>query len=75
MENPICGHSVRGGGECKLDPGHRGYHSYAAYTCEGCGKRRRGMPHEIQPDGAPWENSFMRFCFLCSSQQVLRPPK
>jgi hypothetical protein len=67
----FCAAGVRGGGACSLDPEHKGYHSTVTYSCDGCGKRRRGYPHATAPDGAWWEDSRLQFCFLCSAPQVI----
>lgn len=58
-----CGQQVRGGGECQLDAGHRGYHSTVVFGCDGCGKTRRGQPHRWSRDGE-YERG-LGFCFLC----------
>jgi hypothetical protein len=58
----ICGAAVRGGGVCMLDAQHRGHHSTVVFRCDGCGKRRRGTPHQQTWDG---EEYTMAFCFLC----------
>lgn len=65
-----CDAPVRGGGNCTLDSGHRGYHSTVTFGCDGCDGTFRGQPHRRAPDGAPWENSFLNFCFLCSAEQI-----
>jgi hypothetical protein len=64
VTNPTCDHPVRGGGTCKLDPGHRGHHSTVVYTCDGCEQRRRGRPHAYGRDGE-YERG-MQFCFMCT---------
>ena len=58
-----CGQPVRGGGICLLSPGHRGYHSTVVYTCDACGKRRRGQPHQHGRDGEYQDG--LAFCFMC----------
>lgn len=71
-----CGAPIRGfpGETCKLEVGHRRYHSFVVYTCEACGKVRRGQPHVVaadEPGGVP----NMPFCFLCAGLPVLIGPK
>jgi hypothetical protein len=61
---PVCGCAVRGGGECKLDPGHRGHHAQVTFGCDGCGKTFRGEAHATAPDGEYPHG--LRFCFLCT---------
>jgi hypothetical protein len=61
-----CDQPVRGGGTCRLDPGHRGYHSTVTFGCDGCDKTRRGQPHRTSPDGE-YPNG-LHFCFLCSGE-------
>jgi hypothetical protein len=48
---------------CLLDKGHRGRHSCVTFYCDGCGKKRRGNPHQsaLDPDGVPDAD----FCFMC----------
>lgn len=58
-----CNAPVRGGGVCKLDPGHKGYHSTSVFTCEGCGKKRRGAPAAYTDDGEIRHG--LAFCFMC----------
>jgi hypothetical protein len=62
----VCGHPVRGmpGYMCLLDPGHNLGHSAVVFTCDGCGKTRRGQPHAWARDGE-YEHG-MAFCFLCA---------
>ena len=43
----------------------------ADYCCDGCSRWLAGSPHNYAQDGAPWENSFLSFCFLCSAEQVI----
>jgi hypothetical protein len=64
-----CALPVRGGGECKLDAGHKGHHSTVVFTCDSCDKTRRGQPHASGPDGE-YENG-LHFCFLCSDERVV----
>jgi hypothetical protein len=64
-----CDAPVRGGGTCRLDPGHRGYHSTVTFGCDGCGRTLRGQPHRTAPDGE--YPSGLHFCFLCSDERVL----
>lgn len=65
-----CGAPVRGCGPetCKLEAGHKGYHSCVVYACDGCGKLRRGVPAEYAADGPEWDElaGTLRFCFLCA---------
>jgi RNase P subunit RPR2 len=42
-----------------MDPGHRGHHSVTAYTCDGCGKRRRYPWRQQDEEG-------ITLCFLCT---------
>ena len=58
-----CNHELRGGGLCQLDAGHRGRHSSVFFLCDGCGKRRRGQPH--QHLGTWDDDSGLVFCFMC----------
>ena len=64
----LCGAPVRGMKDtCSLEFGHKGYHSCVTYTCETCGKIRRGQPAATQLDGPSWDEGtcVMKFCFLC----------
>lgn len=63
-----CAAPVRGGGTCRLDAGHRGYHSTVVFGCDGCGKTYRGQPYGYAPDGEYPRG--LQFCFLCC-----QPPK
>lgn len=58
-----CNHPVRGGGECKLDPDHKGHHSTVTFVCDGCGKTRRGQPAAWGRDGEYPQG--LQFCFMC----------
>jgi len=64
-----CNHPVRGGGECKLSPAHKGHHATVTFSCDGCGKTYRGRPHVSGPDGEYADS--LHFCFLCSAPQVV----
>ena len=65
----LCDQPVRGGGNCQLDPGHRGHHSTVVYRCDGCCKARRGQPHRWSRDGE-YEKG-LAFCFLCVLEDEL----
>jgi hypothetical protein len=43
----------------------------ADYCCDGCSRWLPGTAHRQVVDGAPWENSFLHFCFLCSDEHVI----
>lgn len=43
---------------CLLSPNHRGDHSIIVFTCDGCGKVRRGRPH--------YSDENVGLCFLCT---------
>lgn len=58
-----CNHPVRGGGECKLDPDHKGHHSTVVFTCDSCEKTYRGRPHAYGRDGEYPQG--LLFCFMC----------
>lgn len=58
-----CNQHVHGGGLCKMDPDHRGYHSTVVFRCESCGKVRRGRPTLTTRDGEYVDG--LKFCFLC----------
>lgn len=64
----LCGYPVRGlpGETCKLDPDHRGSHSWRAFICDGCGKRRRGVPYVDDHETG------LGFCFLCCGPPAKR---
>jgi hypothetical protein len=53
-----CGHVTRYG-PCNMEAGHRGRHTTQAWTCNGCGKRRRGRPTAFDPEGDA-------YCFMCA---------
>jgi len=59
-----CGETVRGGGTCTLEQGHRGYHATITFACDGCGATRRGYAHATSDDGE-FANG-LAFCFLCT---------
>jgi hypothetical protein len=53
-------------GQCEMREGHRGRHSTVAFTCEACGKTRRGTPHGTQVAMAWGEvDDVFFFCFMC----------
>jgi len=52
-------------GRCRLDPGHTGAHSTVAFSCDGCGKRRRGRPTFVGRDGE-YERG-IQLCYLCAN--------
>jgi hypothetical protein len=61
-----CEHELRDG-QCQMREGHRGRHSTVAFTCEACGKTRRGQPHAVQNvrgSAGDIDDSFT-FCFMC----------
>jgi hypothetical protein len=60
----LCARPMRGG-TCNLEAGHRGRHTTVAWSCDGCGKLRRGSPTVRDPEGG-W------FCFLCAPAQDTR---
>src|SRR5262245_47945043 len=66
LSTELCGAAVRGGaGEtCQLPPGHKGYHTTIAFTCDGCGERRRGHPENVEQYGPDGEEIFFT-CFIC----------
>lgn len=70
----VCNEPVRGGGNCMLEPGHRGYHSTVTFACDGCNKRRRGRPYRTvyEPD---YETIALTFCFLCVVEDERRAIK
>lgn len=67
-----CGKATRqwgglAGGPCLLRPGHEGgrgrrarHHAAVAFTCDGCGRTRPGVPTVSDPDTG------LGFCFLCA---------
>ena len=60
----MCNAPVRGGGTCTLDPEHKGHHSTVSFTCDACGKTRRGTPHVYGRDGEYPQG--LQFCFMCA---------
>ena len=52
-------------GQCEMREGHRGRHSTVAFTCEACGKTRRGQPHATQNAGC---DEVFFFCFMCAGE-------
>lgn len=60
----VCGHRMRGGMRCNMDPDHRGRHSSVAWVCDGCGRRRRSAVHSHAPDGE--YPMGLHFCFMCA---------
>lgn len=54
-------------GPCQMDAGHKGRHSTAVFTCDACGKRRRGQPfryNEVRLGDGSVDDVF-GFCFMC----------
>lgn len=70
-----CGEPVRGypGETCKLDAGHRGYHSCVVFTCDTCGRTLRGSPY-VQEDVYAYgeRDDTFAFCFLCAGPPAER---
>ncbi len=62
-----CDRPVRGGvppyDRCGLDDGHRGYHAGLTFTCDSCGKVKRGQPYRSMTD--PVSDDQFGFCFTC----------
>lgn len=67
----LCHQPVRGGGECTLSAGHRGYHSTVTFGCDACGKRRRGVPAAYGRDGE--HERGLAVCFLCVMEYARSP--
>lgn len=66
----ICNAEVRGGGNCLLDEGHKGYHSTVVFMCESCSRRVRGIPHRqhLVRLGDGTVDDVFNFCFPCVKQ-------
>lgn len=75
MTEPIlCNATMPGGGSCSMEEGHKGYHAHCAYSCDGCGKIRRGQPHKTYQQMVWGElEDALQFCFLCSDERVIGP--
>ena len=60
-----CGAPVRGfpNEKCSLPADHKGTHSCVTFSCDGCGKTRRGQPWATAHDGEYLHG--LKFCFLC----------
>ena len=66
-----CGADVRGGGSCALAPDHKRSHSTIAFTCDGCGKIRRGQATATENVWVGKElDDVFRFCFLCVRELI-----
>jgi hypothetical protein len=56
----LCEAPMPRSGPCQMEAGHKGRHAHhEVFTCDGCGKTRRGRPTASHPDAGS-------FCFLCA---------
>ena len=67
-DRATCGRIMQTGEACLMDPDHRGRCSASVFTCEGCGKTRRGSAHstDVVRLGDGSVDDVFEFCFMCS---------
>lgn len=66
----LCERPLRGGGRCTLDADHRGRCTSVSFLCDGCSRRRPGVPHACGQVDTGMEG--MQFCFLCAGPPAQR---